>query len=261
MLKNKVFLFVILLSLLSTTVIFSGCDIVTGSGQTQTFEMDYKDFTRIEIATGFDVTVTRADSFFVSITIDKSLYEYLTLGQRGDTLLIGLKSNRTYTAAQREATINLPDLRRLQLSGNSKATVSGFSETHAVDFDVSGASALTLSPTQTGDASFIESGGSQISGDIEMAKGNFNISGGSTLELDRHRTGIKVSAAGGSTVTLDKLPVSTADIVLSGGSQATINVSDLMDVNLSGGSGLEYIGNPRLGSLKMSGGSTLNQIQ
>lgn len=110
----------IILILTSGLAIFTGCDIVTGSGQTQTFEMDYKNFSRVEISTGFDVSITRSDSFYVSITIDKSLYEYLTLGQRGDTLLIGLKSNRTYTAAQREATINLPDLRRLQLSETLK---------------------------------------------------------------------------------------------------------------------------------------------
>lgn len=250
-----------MLALLSGITLFTGCDIVTGSGETQTFEMDYTDFTRIEISTGFNVRITKADDFYVSMTVDKSLYEYLTLGKRGDTLLIGLKSNYTYTAATREAVINLPDLRRLALSGGSTAAVTGFSVTHPVDFDVSGASSLTLNPMTAGDTGFIVSGGSKVTGSIEMNNGTFTISGGAALTVKGKGAGIKLNGAGASVITLDQFPVGAANIELSGGTRAVICVSDLMDVNLDGASSLEYIGNPKLGSMKMSGGSMLNQIK
>lgn len=239
MLLKKWLACIVLLAVVSGLAALSGCDIVTGSGETSTFELDYSDFTRIEVSAGFDVEITWAEAYFVSITIDKSLYEYLTIAQRGDTLHVGLKSNYTYTAAARKAVIRLPDMRRLELSGGSRAAVTGFSVSHAVDFELSGGSAAT--------------------GNIEMANGSFDLSGDSTLELKGMANDIKINASGSSDVLLPEFPVINADVELSGASSAVINVSSLMDVNLSGASNLEYIGSPKLGDLRMSGGSTLNQ--
>ena len=78
---------------------FTGCDIVTASGETQTIEFDFTDFSRLEVSMGFSVVLSQADEYSVSLLIDKSLYEYLKIDQRGDTLYIGLKTNRTYTGS------------------------------------------------------------------------------------------------------------------------------------------------------------------
>lgn len=259
MLLKKLSFYLVALIIISGLAMLSGCDIVTGSGETSGFELAYSDFARVEISTGFDAEITQAEEYFVSITIDKSLYEYLVIAQRGDTLHIGLKPNYTYTAAFRQAVIRLPDLRRLELSGGSKAEVTGFSVTHAIDFELSGASGLVLNPTQCGDAAFILSGGSSVNGDIAMGNGRFDLSGGSTLELTGTAAGIKIDASGSSDVALEEFSVTSADVELSGGSHAVINVSDIMYVNLSGASSLEYTGSPKLGRMDMSGGSTLEQ--
>ena len=259
MLNKGISICLILLILVSCLTVFTGCDIVTGSGETSTFELDYSDYSRIEIDAGFDVDITRADAYFISITIDKSLYEYLSVAQRGDTLHVGLKSNYTYTAAARQAVIRLPDLRRLELSGGSKAAVTGFSVSHTVDFELSGASGLVLNPMTAGNTAFMLSGGSIVTGNIEMDNGRFDLSGDSTLELKGMANDIKINASGSSDVLLPEFPVINADIELSGASSAVINVSTVMDINLSGASNLEYIGSPKLGSLRMSGGSVLNQ--
>jgi hypothetical protein len=247
------------IAVLSVPVMLTGCDIVTGSGQTDTLELAHTDFTRVEISTGFDMEITRSDDFQVSITIDKSLYEYLTIAQRGDTLLIGLKSNRTYTAAARSGVIYMPDLRRLELSGGSKAKVTGFSVDHAVDIELSGESYLDLEPMQSGDTDIVVSGGSTFTGEIQMTDGSFEVSGGSKLTLKGQATGIKVNASGTSEVTLDEFPVTTVYADLSGGSRAVIKVSDTLDVHLSGESILDYIGDPKISGMDISGGSILNK--
>jgi hypothetical protein len=257
---KKLIICLAVLVLLAGLPAFSGCGhIVTGSGETTTLELAHADFTRVEINTGFDIEITQADEFYISITIDKSLYEYLTIAQRGDTLLIGLKTNNTYTASARSGVIYMPDLRRLALSGGSEATVTGFTMDHAVDFEVSGASKLQLNPMQAGDTGLTISGGSTFTGDIDMNNGNFEVSGASKLTLQGSTTGLKLNAAGASEVTLDEFPAPTASIELSGASRAVINVSDLLDVNLSGGSTLDYFGSPKLGGIKISGSSTMNQ--
>jgi hypothetical protein len=258
---KNILLVLITLILLPGLIMFTGCDIVTASGETQTFEMNYANFSRVEISTGFNMEITRADSFFVSLTVDKSLYEYLTIAQRGDTLHIGLKANRTYTAALRTGIIRLPDLRRLELSGGSVAVVSGFSVTHNVDFALSGASSLTLNPTQTGDAGFVLSGASKVTGEIAMKNGSLDLSGASTLVLNGTAVDMKIDASGASSVTLDRLPLTVANVELSGASRAVIRVSDILDVKLDGGSDLEYSGSPKLGGIDISGGSKFNQVE
>jgi len=50
-----------------------------------------------------------------------------------------------------------------------------------------------------------------------------------------------------------------AEINLSGASDATINASGRLDGDLSGASKLSYVGNPTLGSINTSGGSTISQ--
>jgi hypothetical protein len=234
---------------------------VTGSGEIATWDFDYTDFNRIEVGSAFDVTVDRADSYLVRITIDKALYEYLKIDQRGDTLRIGLKPNYTYIGTKQQAVINLPDLRRLELSGASRAVVSGFSVTHSLDFALSGASQLTLGHTIAGNCGFSLSGASQVNGLIEMDDGSFKLSSASFLELQGSADDISIDASGASRVNLTDFAVLTADVHLSGASSAVVNVSTRMDVDLSGASDLEYFGSPKLGKLNMSGASTLNQAQ
>ena len=159
-----------------------------------------------------------------------------------------------------QSTISLPDLESLGLSGASKAKVSsGFSSSHAVDFDLSGASQVDIGSMKTGNTNFNLSGASKAIGSIEMADGRFDLSGASFLEVEGSANDVDIQASGASHVELPDLSVVDADINLSGASVITVNASGRLDGNLSGGSRLIYMGNPTLGSISASGGSTLSQ--
>jgi len=233
---------------------------VTGSGKLASWDFDYRDFTKIEAGYAFDVEITEADSYLVRITADDNLYEHLDISKSGDTLYIRLKPNYNYMNITRKATINLPDLESLGLSGASEAKVgSGFSSSHAVDFDLSGASNADIGNMKAGNTNFQLSGASKASGSVEMADGRFNLSGASSLELDGVASDITIGASGASHVRLSDFSVVDAEVNLSGASDATVNASGRLDGDLSGASKLNYIGNPTLGSISASGGSTISQ--
>jgi hypothetical protein len=257
-LKRPAVCLVLVALLLAALGLVTGCKVVTGSGETVTWEMDYADFTKLDISSAFDVKITRADAFLVHITIDKVLNEYLSVDQRGDTLRIGLEPG-TYLSTSQEAVITMPDLRRLELSGGSTASVSGFSTTKSVEYELSGGSRMELTDMRSGDASLDLSGGSRATGGLVMAKGDFTLSGASSLVLQGSATDISIDGSGASTVSLADFPVTNASISLSDGSSAVVSLSGRMDLDLSGASRVEYIGSPRLGSINMSGGSTVNQ--
>jgi hypothetical protein len=246
---------------------FNGCipgvgPSVTGSGKAATWDFDYRDFTKVEAGYAFNVDISKADSYLVRITTDDNMYEYLDISKQGDTLRIGLKPNYDYNYSNitRKATVTLPDLEILGLSGASKANVGiGFSSTHAVDFNLSGASNLEISSMKTGNTNFDLSGASKAFGNIEIANGRFDLSGASSLELEGSANDIDIEASGASHVKLSNFSVVDIEVNLSGASDATINASGRLDGDLSGASKLNYMGNPKLGNINTSGGSTISQ--
>ena len=238
----------------------TGCGpAVTGSRKLEPREMDYSNFTKLNVGYTFEVEITRADSFFVSITLDDNLYDYLDVSQTGSTLRIRLKPGYSYLRTTQRATITMPDLRGLNLSGASRGDVSGFSSTDSLDIDLSGASSLDIDGVTAGSTDFDISGASKVSGSMEIADGDFNVSGASTVELEGTATDVTMNVSGASRMRLRDFAVDNADVVLSGASSATINAGGSLDVNASGASTVIYTGNSVLGDIDVSGASTVRE--
>ena len=133
----------------------------------------------------------------------------------------------------------MPDLHEIRLSGGSQASISGFSSSHGLSVGLSG--------------------GSRVTGDITAGDADFDLSGGSQVNLQGMCEDLDINGSGGSQFGLEAFSVDNADVNLSGGGRATINVSGTLDVNLSGGSHVTYIGEPTLGDIDLSGDSTVSQ--
>lgn len=232
---------------------------IAGSSTLETREMDFTDFTKIQAGYACQIDITRAASFFVSITLDDNLFEYLDARIVGDTLYIGLEPNRSYRTFTHRATITMPELLALELSGASRGDVSGFSSTDSLRLEASGASTLSIDELEAGDTRLVLSGASRATGSIEMAEGDFEVSGASSVDLEGNADDISLEVSGASTARLADFPVDNADVEVSGASNATVNVSGILDINVSGVSTLYYVGSPTLGRLSVSGGSRISQ--
>ena len=243
---------------LSVAVMAAGCGVISGSGDLETHEMDYTDFTELEVGYAFDAEIIRADSFLVEITIDDNLYEYLDISQSGDTLRISMEPGYVYTQATQRAVIHLPDLERLELSGASRGSVSDFTSSQGLDIRVSGASQMDISGLRSGDATLKISGASQVSGSFTMADADFELSGASSISLEGTAANISLDLSGASTADLADFTVANAQVDLSGASNATVNASGRLSGDLSGASRLEYLGKPTLGEISASGGSSVS---
>jgi len=212
---------------------------VTGSGDLTTETSNFSDFTRVEAHSGFQIELTQSSTFSIEITADDNVHEFIEVEKSGDTLGIRLRGNRFYHSVTLRAKITMPELYKIELSGGSQASITGFSSSH--DFEVE------------------MSGGSRISGDITAGDAEFELSGGSQVNLEGEGDDLVVDASGGSQLDLEDFPIDNATIKLSGGGRATVNVSGTLDVDLSGGSRVLYVGDPTLGSIKLSGDSTVSE--
>ena len=153
--------------------------------------------------------------------------------------------------------ITMPKLDKLSLSGASQGEVSGFRSSDHLEFEASGASSLNIDDLKAGDTVFEISGGSHVSGGVEIAAGRFNISGASSIDLEGYASDISIEASGASHANLANFSVSNATVKISEASVVIVNASGTIDGNISGASRLTYLGGPAL-TIEMSGDSTVD---
>ncbi len=219
----------------------AGCEgiSVTGSGDLTTETFNFSDFTRVEAQSGFQIEVTQSSTFSIEITADDNIHQYIEVEKSGETLGIRLRGNRFYHSVTIEAKITMPEFYKIELSGGSQASITGFSSSHDFEAEMSG--------------------GSQLSGDITSGDADFELSGGSQVNLEGEADDLVIDASGGSQLDLEDFPVDDANIHLSGGGRATVNVSGILDVDLSGGSRVIYVGEPTQVNIEASGDSTVSK--
>jgi len=232
---SKIKAIAILLLAVSLLTIQVGC-----SGGESTKEFDFSGFTKVEIGPAFKVEITQSTSYSVSVTADSNRMKHIEVTKEGDTLKIGLDSSAGLLSfLTLKATITMPDLRSLNLSGASNGTVQGFSSSNDFSLNLSGAS--------------------RLSGNISAGDVVFVLSGASRVELQGSADDMTVDASGASSVGLSGFEVVNADVTLSGASNGTVKLDGRLDANLSGASRLTYIGEPVMGSINTSGASTINK--
>jgi len=234
---TKVILLMISMILVGGILIGCDNDAIKGSGELVTIEKDYADFTEVDLSYTVQATIVRSDNFTVEVRIDDNLEQYLNIKLVDDTLKIYMDDGHHYKNETIEAEIAMPFLNELELSGATRADISGFISDHDLDIHISGAS--------------------KVYGTIVAADAKFDISGASKLELEGSGENVKVKASGASDVDLKDFTAEDVDISLSGASDGTVNMNGTLDADLSGASKLRYYGNPTMGDIETSGASTI----
>ena len=221
--------------------LLSGCTLagLVGSGRGVTRDMPLSNFTAIDASSAFQLDVKQGDGYAVSVTADDNLWDQVEARVDGQTLHLGLKPG-TYTNAHLRASITMPALAGVTLSGASHATLAGFAKP---------ASQLAIRC----------SGASSLDGEARGDNATFDLSGASKVTLRGAASTAQVTAGGASSADLSQFPADKANVQLSGASRAVLNVTSNLDYDLSGASNLEYSGNPSIGKSQSSGASNVRR--
>jgi len=233
----------------------------TGSGRPMTRQYDLKDFSEVKMGDlfgGVDADVTAADTYSISVTMPEDLFQYLDVSKSGQTLRI--TTRRILFGSDRpKVSVGMPDLYKADYSGGSAGRISGFKSSHDMLVLCSGGGNLALD-FEAGRTEIDLSGGGTLTGRLVCLDCRINVSGGSRMELAGTGSGTtQLQASGGSQVLLGGLTVRKADVTMSGGANAVMSVTDQLGVNLSGGAGLRYNGNPQITRQIISGFSEFSR--
>ena len=239
-----VLFFIMAFIVLAIAFTFPGCSAlkpVNDSSAAEKKDLQFSDFTAVEVRDGFEVEIVQSDTYNVTIIADKDLFNNLEVRHQDDVLKIYIDPPYGHIISHKTARIAMPVLRQIDLSMNSKGTISGFQSPE--DFIAN----LSM--------------GSSLNGDIEVKSLNCAIVSGSNIKLTGAADEMTLNGSGGSTAELSKLELTGAKIILTSGSKATVNVSKSMEVGLSLGSNLTYIGDPTITKIDISGGSVMKPAE
>lgn len=216
-------------------------EVLWGSGDMETQEKSFTGFDRVEASHVFEVEINQGDDFNIVVRADDNVWEFVRVTKQGDTLKLDLKPDRTYTLKNvtLEATITMPELTGVSLSGDSHANITGFKSSRDLSLDISGAGS--------------------VEGGIEAGAVTCELSGSSTLNLNGSADDLAINASGGSIVKLSEFAVADARVNASGASKVTVNASDTLSADASGASRVYYVGSPALEAVDTSGAASISQ--
>jgi len=232
---------------------------VTGSHDLETREFNFTDFNSVEIMSPFQVEITRSNVCLVSVTANDNIFDYIEVTQVGDTLRIRLKPFFSFRSITLRASITMPDLGALDMSGASSVNLTGFQTNNDVEIVVSGASRLDITSLQAVDVTMEISGASRATGFMKCESASFEVSGASYLELNGSAEGARLDASGASSLRLQGFYLLHASVILSGASNGNVEVNGTLDVDITGASRLVFGGNPQLGKVDVTSASSLSR--
>jgi hypothetical protein len=248
------------LLLLVTLSLTTGCPVVAGSASLTTQDFDLDGFNRVQAESSFDVEIVQGASYTVEITVNDNLKDYLRVSKNGDTLVLSVKSGYSYLNSTFRARVIMPNLRKLEMSGASRAIVTGFIGREDLDVNISGASSASFTNMKVRALDSDVSGAGTLSGDMDASSfANVRLSGASTAELNGRAENLSAFASGASSLRLGDFAVGDVHFDLSGASNGTLNASGTISGRLSGASHLSYLGNPSLGDINTCGGSSISR--
>jgi hypothetical protein len=214
---------------------------IKGTTARKTKEFDLSGFTAVDVSSAFHVEITHGDGFKTAVTAEEDILPLIQVTKEGNTLKVRLenKGRSIHSTEGMKVTITMPALEAVTFSGATHGTFKGFKSAKEFTVKVHGAS--------------------HLEGDIEAAKLNVTAEGASRTTLKGSVKEAQLHAAGASQVQMPDATIDSADIALSGASQANINVKSKLDYTLSGASHLTYSGNPTVGHKKTSGASSASR--
>lgn len=123
----------------------SGVNGINGEGPVETRELDFKDFNGIKIVGNADVDLLQGESWKVTLTTQKNVFDSLDYQVSDGILVIRIKGNRSVRAEEYDLTIQAPDWKSIQVEGAADVSSNAPIKTEGdLSIHISGAGDLDL---------------------------------------------------------------------------------------------------------------------
>ncbi len=234
---------IFILAAITAAFIFTGCNMMRGSGVIVETSFDAEGFKSLEAGSFCEVTLTEGAEYSVTISCDDNLIDYLDVKLIGDKLQISLMPYAVYNDVTFRASVVIPELQALTACDAADVTVSGFNVNSIFELTVSDAAKTDINLTSAGDISAIISGASDCLIEAESMNGNLLLICSDVSKAD-----------------FSGCLAADADIEISGASTAWVNLDGVLSGTVSDASTCYYRGINNTGGVDVVFPSDLKQF-
>jgi hypothetical protein len=211
---------------------------IEGSGDVVTQSFDVADFSRVRIDGDYVVSYTESADYSVSVEMQESLFDYITVESSDDELRIFSEEGTLHNSvslgdgfdlvSNRAPRVNIsaPTLAGLNLAGTFQVGNSSPVKGQGFALNLSGAGDVEL--------------------ELAVEKLTVDIAGAASLNLSGTAADADIKISGSGEIDALELATKTAAVDISGAGAGSITCSDTLDVEISGSGLFEYAGDPIL---------------
>nr|WP_294790955.1 head GIN domain-containing protein [uncultured Mucilaginibacter sp.] len=229
------------LSILVITVQSCNTECIQGSGKNATDKRQVAEFTKLDIAGSFNVTLVQDSSNSVTINADDNIISVVKTDMSGDKLKISTDNKNICSSKEIAITIGVRNLKSIAASGAVEVTSNGRLNLGDLDLNLSGATKINLNIA----ASNVETKGSGVN----------------DISLKGQASSHAIELSGSGNVHGFDFVVGNYSIETSGQSDCEINVLNELNIHSTGASDIKYKGNPTKINKSKTGALSLAKVE
>jgi hypothetical protein len=240
---------------------------MAGNVVTETYPIK-SNYTAISVTNMIEVVLLDAPKNSIRVETDERLMPYLQIVVKDGVLVLNFDDQREVERL-RKRNLNLADTRvYVSARGVDTFTASGMSEFEAdmpiaastITISASGMSSIDFERVECKTFSLSISGKTEVDAQLQTDKCDLSVSGMSEVDLEGRTDRLSLRLSGMSEVSLDELHARTAEVYVSGMSEAEVNASESITGGVSGMSDLTTFGSANV-NVSTSGGSSHKHVQ
>ncbi len=181
-------------------------------------------FEKVEISGNFKITLTPSEDNELAIEADENLHQYIDVFVRGNTLYI-LTDRRLNSRKGIIIDIPVMELRRITSSGVSTIESKGLIKSADLEIEISGAGKLDLN--------------------LDVKEVTLDLSGATLVYLEGIAEKLDVDMSGAGSLSAGEFKVQDCMVNISGVGHVLVNVTGMLDAQVSGLGKVEYVGDPK----------------
>lgn len=229
---------------------------------TETYSIK-SNYTAISVTNMIEVVLLDAPKNSIRVETDERLMPYLQIVVKNGVLVLNFDDQREVERL-RKRNLNLADTRvYVSARGVDTFTASGMSEFEAdmpiaastITISASGMSSIDFERVECKTFSLSISGKTEVDAQLQADKCDLSVSGMSEVDLDGRTDRLSLRLSGMSEVSLEELHARTAEVYVSGMSEAEVNASESISGGVSGMSDLTTFGSANVNVSTSGGGS------
>ena len=240
---------------------------MAGNVVTETYPIK-SNYTAISVTNMIEVVLLDAPKNSIRVETDERLMPYLQIVVKNGVLVLNFDDQREVERL-RKRNLNLADTRvYVSARGVDTFTASGMSEFEAdmpiaastITISASGMSSIDFERVECQTFSLSISGKTEVDAQLQADKCDLSVSGMSEVDLEGRTDRLSLRLSGMSEVSLDELHARTAEVYVSGMSEAEVNASESITGGVSGMSDLTTFGSANV-NVSTSGGSSHKHVK